>query len=124
MLPLYDSIHKCVGPDGIERERVNKALEIAPLAFLRGRTFEKSVCVLDEAQNATYMQLKLFLTRMGKESKMIITGDPSQSDLKGELALAQVVKALEPEQGVGIVEFKENSIVRHPLIAKILKRLN
>jgi len=124
MMPLYDSIDRCVGSEGLERDRVNNSLEIAPLAFLRGRTFYDAVCILDEAQNATFMQLKLFLTRLGEGSKLIICGDPGQSDLlSSEFALMDIVKRLESEKGVGIVEFKESSIVRHPLVAKIIKRL-
>lgn len=125
MLPLYDCIGKLVGYEGTQRERIDHAIDRAPLAFMRGRTFTDSVCIFDEAQNASFMQLKLFLTRLGENSKLIITGDPDQSDLPGSSsgALADVVGRLAPEQGVGIIEFTNSNIVRHPLVGRILERL-
>lgn len=124
MLPMYDCIDRCVGRDGPQREIVSKSMEIAPLAYLRGRTFHDSVCIFDEAQNATTSQLKLFLTRFGSNSKIIVTGDPLQSDLNPrEQALMNTVKKLENLDGVGVIYFKSSSIVRHPLIASILERL-
>lgn len=86
-------------------------------------TFHDAVCIFDEAQNATRTQLKLFLTRFGHNSKVIVTGDPSQSDLPGEVALVDVVRRLEGVPGVGVIQFQANSIVRNPLIAKILEKL-
>lgn len=86
-------------------------------------TFHDSICILDEAQNCTKMQLKLFLTRFGQNSKIIITGDPQQSDLPGECALVDVVKKLEGVPGIGVIGFQNNSIVRHPLIGSILEKL-
>lgn len=124
MLPLYDCIGKLAGWEGPEREKIDRSMEIAPLAYLRGRTFDDAVCIFDEAQNASYMQLKLFLTRFGENSKIIITGDPSQSDLRGEVALSGVVDKLKDEPGIGIVEFNNSNIVRHPLVGRILERLN
>ena len=97
MLPLFDCIGRLVGWEGPEREKVDRALEIAPLAYLRGRTFDDAVCIFDEAQNASFMQLKLFLTRFGENSKIIITGDPTQSDLQGAVALVEVVEKLKTE---------------------------
>ncbi len=123
MMPMYDCITKMVGKEGPDKERVYNALEVAPLAYLRGRTFENAVCIFDEAQNASYMQLKLFLSRFGENSRVIVNGDPEQSDLRGDVALVEVVKRLETEPGIGIVEFKACSIVRHPLIGRILDRL-
>jgi len=90
---------------------------------MRGRTFHDSVCIFDEAQNASYMQLKLFLTRFGENSKVIITGDPKQSDLPGDVALVEVVRQLREVQGIGVVEFSSDSIVRHPLVSKIIEQL-
>lgn len=119
---IYSSIDKLLG--GIEKEKIEKHIEIAPLAYLRGRNFDDAICIFDEAQNATYMQFKLYLTRLGQNSKMIINGDPDQSDLRKEdVALLDVVKRLEQEPGIGIVEFKENSIVRNKLVSRILARL-
>jgi phosphate starvation-inducible PhoH-like protein len=123
MLPLYDSIGKLVGWDGPDRERINRCIETAPLAFMRGRNFIDSVCIFDEAQNATLSQLILFLTRMGENCKLIITGDPAQSDLPGPVALMEVVKKLQVEPEIGIIEFNNASIVRHPLVGRILELL-
>ncbi len=123
MLPLYDCIEKLVGTDNVQREMVDQSLEVAPLAYLRGRTFNDAICVLDEAQNCSMMQLKLFLTRFGEDSKMIITGDPSQSDLKGDtLALNDVILRLETLHGIGMIKFDVDSIVRHPLVSRIIQR--
>jgi phosphate starvation-inducible PhoH-like protein len=102
---------------------LNKSLEVAPLAYLRGRTFKHSVCILDEAQNCTYTQLKLFLTRLGQNSKLIVTGDPKQSDLPGKIAVMEIVEKLKGVKGVGIVELPDSSIVRHPLISAIVERI-
>jgi phosphate starvation-inducible PhoH-like protein len=122
MTPMYDCIEKMVGPEGPQRDNINRSMELAPLAFMRGRTFDNAVCILDEAQNCTKGQLKLFMTRFGVNSKIIITGDPHQSDIR-DPALMDVVKKVEDLQGIGVIHFKSNSIVRHPLIAGILERL-
>lgn len=123
--PLYDCLGELVGFDGPGREKIQNRVEIAPLAYIRGRTFRNAVCIFDEAQNATFAQLKLYLTRLGQGSKMIITGDPSQTDLRpGESALAEVVGRLSSVPGIGVVQFGTDSIVRHDLIAKILEKLN
>ena len=123
MMPMYDCIDKLVGLEGDWRDRIDKATEVAPIAYMRGRTFDESVCIFDEAQNASMMQLKLFLTRFGENSKIIITGDPTQSDLSGEVALTNVMHRLSSVPGVGVVQFKANSIVRHPLVSKIIEKL-
>src|SRR5581483_11334381 len=125
MMPMYDCLDKMLGPthdNNTQREIINRSMEIAPIAFMRGRTFDNAVCIFDEAQNATKMQLKLFMTRFGVNSKIIITGDPMQSDIR-DPALMDVVRQLEDLQGIGVIHFKANSIVRHPLIANILERL-
>lgn len=123
MLPMYDCIERLVGGNEGQKERVERSLEVAPIAYMRGRTFHDAVCIFDEAQNATAMQLKLFLTRFGENSKVIVTGDPEQSDLEGAVALVDVVKKLREVVGVGVVEFKKESIVRHPLVSKIIEKL-
>ncbi len=87
-------------------------------------TFNDAICILDEAQNCSMMQLKLFLTRFGENSKVIITGDPTQSDIGGKVALVEVMQKLKDVNGVGIVEFKENAIVRHPLVGRIIEKLS
>ncbi len=119
MLPLYDCMDKMVGKDSPWRERIDEAMEVAPIAYMRGRTFDDAVCIFDEGQNATMSQLKLFLTRFGENSKVIITGDPTQSDI----ALVEVMQRLRNVDGVGVIEFKSNSIVRHPLVGKIIDKL-
>ena len=123
MLPLYDCIRRMIPSEGKLAEEIQNNTEVAPLAYLRGRTFYDSVCVLDEAQNCTWNQLKLYLTRLGDNSKMIITGDPSQSDIGRDSALMDVVHRLEGLEGVGMVRFTEEHIVRHKLVSQIIKRL-
>lgn len=125
MIPLYDCMDKMVGQEGPQRDIVNRSADIAPIAFMRGRTFDNAICIFDEAQNATRKQLKLFLTRFGENSKIIITGDPFQSDLHpSQRGLMSVVKDLEDLNGIGVIQFKASSIVRHPLISGILERLD
>ena len=123
MLPMYDCMDKLVGKEGPWRDKINFAMEAAPLAYMRGRTFDDAICIFDEAQNASMMQLKLFMTRFGENSKLIITGDPTQSDLGGSVALVNVMQRLHSVDGIGVVEFKPSQIVRHPLISKIIEKL-
>lgn len=123
MMPMYDCIDKLVGRDGVWRDKINQALEVVPLAYMRGRTFDDAVCIFDEAQNATRTQLKLFMTRFGEGSKLIINGDPTQSDLTGDVALTNVMHRLSDVKGIGSVQFKSNSIVRHSLVSKIIEKL-
>lgn len=122
MLPIYDCVGKLVGYNGPQRDEIQASIEVAPIAYMRGRTFDNAVCVFDEAQNATMAQLKLFMTRFGENSKLIITGDPKQSDIHNS-GFADVISRLETLQGIGIVEFTKESIVRHKLIGDILGRL-
>jgi phosphate starvation-inducible PhoH-like protein len=124
MMPLYDCIDQMVGREGPWRDRVDQSIEVAPIAYMRGRTFHDAVCIFDEAQNASMLQLKLFLTRFGENSKIIITGDPTQSDIGGKVALVEVIQKLRGTEGIGIVEFKANSIVRHKLVGKIIEKLD
>jgi phosphate starvation-inducible PhoH-like protein len=124
MVPLYDCLDKICGRDGETRKKVESCYEVAPLAFLRGRTLDGAVCILDEAQNCTKSQLKLFLTRLGKFSKMIITGDPTQTDLPfNQSGLVEVVETCKTIKGIGYVHFTEEAIVRHPLVAEIVRRI-
>jgi len=124
MRPLHDCLDRLVGEQSPQRESLEKSLELCPLAYMRGRTFYDSVCILDEGQNATEKQLKMFLTRFGEGSKVIITGDPKQSDLTDKaIPLTNVVNRLETVPGVGIIRFKEDSVVRHPLVAAIIEKL-
>jgi phosphate starvation-inducible PhoH-like protein len=124
MLPIYDCIQKLVGKEGMQYEMVKDAMEVAPLAYMRGRTFDDAICIFDESQNATYSQLKLFVTRLGENSKMIITGDPNQSDLPPhQQGFTEFCDRIVDVEGVGMVSFKNDSIVRHPILSKILERL-
>lgn len=123
MLPLYDALDDLVGKDNAQRKHIDKGLEVAPIAYLRGRTLKGAVCILDEAQNCTYAQLKLFITRIGLGSKMIITGDPKQSDLSGRIALLDVIDRIKNVPGVLVIDISDDNIVRHPIIADIAVRL-
>ena len=123
MLPCLDIVDKITGGCIASKEIIAGAIEFAPVAYMRGRTFDDSICIFDEAQNATLTQLKLFLTRFGEGSKLILTGDPKQTDLYSDVALVEVMEKLQTLKGVGAVMFKRNAIVRHPLISDILDRL-
>lgn len=124
MMPLYDCLKVMCGDNNPQRDMINAAVEVAPLAYLRGRTFSDAICILDEAQNTSMMQMKLFMTRLGENSKMLITGDPSQSDLGGNyVALVDVINRLKDVEGVGIIDFGIDCIVRHPLVGKVIERL-
>lgn len=124
MRPLYDAMDKLLGRYSAKREIINKAVEIAPLAYMLGRTFDDSVCVLDEAQNANYMQLSLFLTRFGQNTKVIITGDPRQSNLPISPApIKDVIARVKDITGIGTYQFSNDDVVRHPLVSAILKKL-
>ena len=124
--PLYDALEDCLYSDKISKLIVRGKIEIAPLAFMRGRTLANSYIILDEAQNTSPMQMKMFLTRLGKDSQMVITGDLSQIDLpeqkkSGLLDAINVTKKLkEIEQ----INFSEKDVVRHPLVTKIVKSYN
>lgn len=122
--PLYDALYDMLGVEGTNALIEKQVLEIAPLAYMRGRTLENAVIILDEAQNATVEQLKMFLTRLGFYSKMIVTGDCSQVDLpvskrSGLKIASEMLKDL-PE--VGLIEFETFDVVRHPLVGKIIER--
>jgi phosphate starvation-inducible PhoH-like protein len=93
------------------------------VAYLRGRTLKNSVCILDEAQNCTYVQLKLFLTRIGYGSKMIITGDPKQTDLGGRIAMLEIIDKIKNVGNVGVINIGDEHIVRHPIIHEITSRI-
>jgi phosphate starvation-inducible PhoH-like protein len=124
MQPLYDAMEVLVGKQSAKRELINKAVILAPLCYMRGRTFTNSVCVFDEAQNATATQMKLFLTRFGENSKFIVTGDPDQSDLPyAPPPLRDVVKKLTDAKDIGVIKFANSDVVRHPIVTTILSRL-
>jgi len=124
MQPLYDTMEILLGKQSAKREIINKAVVLAPLCYMRGRTFNDAVCIFDEAQNATYTQLKLFLTRFGQNTKVIVTGDPQQSDLcTDRVALVEVTERLRGVADIGMLQFANSDVVRHPLVGKILSKL-
>jgi phosphate starvation-inducible PhoH-like protein len=121
--PLYDALYDMMRPEHVERCITSGVIEVAPLAFMRGRTLANAVVILDEAQNTTSMQMKMFLTRLGENSKMIVTGDPSQIDLpRGEKSgLVEAVGLLEGIEGVHISRFNDKDVVRHALVGRIVR---
>jgi len=123
MAPMYDCMRRIVGEEGPQRDMINASLEVCPLAYMRGRTFDNAICIFDEAQNANMLQLKMFLTRFGENSKVIITGDPRQSDISGNCAFSEVMSKLESVQGISVINFGTDCIVRHPLVGKIIEKL-
>ena len=121
--PLYDSLYDLLDYDKIQRKIESGSIEIAPLAFMRGRTLKNSFAILDEAQNATDTQIKMFLTRIGENSKIVINGDPSQIDLpnKNFSGLNRSKKLLGHLKEISVVDFDHSDVVRHPLVSKIVK---
>ena len=121
--PLYDSLHDLYHYDKIKKKIENGEIEIAPLAFMRGRTLKNSFAILDEAQNATETQIKMFLTRIGENSKLVVNGDPSQIDLpnKSQSGLVQSKNILKGIKEISIINFDHNDVIRHPLVAKIVE---
>ena len=121
--PLYDALYDMMRPEHVERCITSGVIEVAPLAFMRGRTLANAVVILDEAQNTTSMQMKMFLTRLGENSKMIVTGDPSQVDLpRGEKSgLVEAVGLLEGIEGVHMSRFNDKDVVRHALVGRIVR---
>lgn len=121
--PLYDNLYELMGVDQVERLMERKIIEIAPLAYMRGRTLEDSFIILDEAQNTTVEQMKMFLTRFGFRSKVVVTGDPSQNDLRrGEVSgLNHSLKLLKGISGIREVRLTGQDVVRHPLVREIIK---
>jgi phosphate starvation-inducible PhoH-like protein len=123
MQPLYDALNDFFPAKHVEKLMAEKRIEIAPLAFMRGRTLSNAFVVLDEAQNATTMQMKMFLTRLGEGSRMVITGDRTQVDLPRGVAsgLADAERILKGVRGVSFNYFTAKDVVRHPLVARIIE---
>jgi phosphate starvation-inducible PhoH-like protein len=121
--PLYDSLHDLFDYDKIQKKIEYGEIEIAPLAFMRGRTLKNSFAILDEAQNATQTQIKMFLTRIGENSKLVVNGDPSQIDLpnKNQSGLVESQNILKGIKEISIINFDQNDVIRHPLVSKIVE---
>ena len=121
--PLYDALYDLFGFEKIDKKIETGEIEIAPLAFMRGRTLKNSFAILDEAQNATETQIKMFLTRIGENSKLVVNGDPSQVDLinKSHSGLIKSKNILKQIEEIKVVEFDHTDVVRHPLVSKIIK---
>ncbi len=121
--PLYDALYDMMPPERVERGLQSGMIEVAPLAFMRGRTLADAIVILDEAQNTTSMQMKMFLTRLGENSKMIVTGDASQVDLPpGQVSgLVEATKLLDGVEGISMIRFNDQDVVRHQLVARIVR---
>ena len=122
--PIYDALYDCMPPEQVERRIASGEIEIAPIAFMRGRTLADSFIILDEAQNTTPAQMKMFLTRFGQNSRMVICGDPKQVDIPGGVAhsgLADAVRRLEDIPGIATVRFGIGDVVRHPIVGRIVE---
>lgn len=122
--PLYDALNDCMPPEQVERRIASGEIEIAPIAFMRGRTLADAFVILDEAQNTTKEQMKMFLTRFGQNSRMVVCGDPRQVDIPGGdrmSGLADAVDKLEDTEGFGTIRFTVADVVRHPIVGRIVE---
>ena len=122
--PIYDALYDCMPPEQVERRIASGEIEIAPIAFMRGRTLADAFVILDEAQNTTREQMKMFLTRFGQNSRMVVCGDPRQVDIPGGDAmsgLADAVSRLEGVEGIRTVRFTASDVVRHPIVGRIVQ---
>lgn len=122
MMPLYDALRDMIPPEKLADMLEFGVIEIAPLAFMRGRTLDKAFVILDEAQNSTTMQMKMFLTRMGMTAKFVITGDMSQVDLpyRQKSGLAYALDILDDVEGIGIVRLQQSDVIRHSIVKRII----
>lgn len=121
--PLYDALYDCMPPEQVERRIASGEIEIAPIAFMRGRTLAEAFVILDEAQNTTPAQMKMFLTRFGQNSRMVICGDPNQVDIPGGpqmSGLNDAVQRLEGIEGIAVTRFTSADVVRHPIVGRIV----
>jgi phosphate starvation-inducible PhoH-like protein len=121
--PLYDALHDMLPGDQVIKRLSSGEIEIAPLAFMRGRTLANAFVILDEAQNTTPVQMKMFLTRLGEGSRMAVTGDLTQIDLppRTKSGLADALETLDNEDGIAVVKFNDTDVVRHPLVSRIVR---
>lgn len=122
--PLYDSLHDRLGMKRLKQMLDNGEIEIAPVGYMRGRTLNNAFVVIDEAQNCTYVQIKMLLSRLGWNSTMVVTGDPDQSDLlEGISGLADIAQKLSVVDNIGVCRLEDTDIVRHPLVAELLEQI-
>ena len=121
--PIYDALYEMMPFDKVEKKILNGEIEIAPLAFMRGRTFQNSFVIIDEAQNTTPIQMKMILTRIGEGSKMIVNGDLSQVDIPNgiESGLSTAIKTLREVKFIKLIKLSEKDVIRHPIVAEIIK---
>ena len=121
--PLYDALYCMLPEDKVLKRLTNGEIEIAPLAFMRGRTLSNAFIILDEAQNTTAVQMKMFLTRLGENSRMVVTGDLTQVDLPQGVrsGLSDALETLEGVKGVQIINFRESDVVRNPMVTRIVE---
>ena len=122
--PLYDALYDCLPAEQVERRIASGEIEVAPIAFMRGRTLADAFVILDEAQNTTPAQMKMFLTRFGQNSRMVVCGDPNQVDLPGGVpasGLADAVRRLEGVEGIAVTRFTAGDVVRHPIVGRIVE---
>jgi len=121
--PLYDALYDMLPADQVAKRLASGEIEIAPLAFMRGRTLANSFVILDEAQNTTPVQMKMFLTRLGENGRMVVTGDPSQVDLpRGAVSgLSEAQEILRRVEGVAFIRFTDKDVVRHPMVTRIVR---
>jgi phosphate starvation-inducible PhoH-like protein len=123
MAPVWEALTEILGPEQLRRRRDKGEIEVAPIAFMRGRTLNHAFVIMDEAQNASRLQTKMVLTRLGEGARMAVTGDPSQVDLvnAADSGLSHAVRILSGVKGVGVAEFAAEDVVRHPLVERIVK---
>jgi len=122
MQPLYDALTDMIPSNKLEKLLDDRTIEIAPLAFMRGRTLDNAFVILDEAQNTTPAQMKMFLTRMGMNAKFMVTGDPGQVDLPRKInsGLTEVIKILSNKRGIKIIHLDDKDVIRHPIVKKVI----
>lgn len=126
MQPLYDALRDMIPNNKLEKYLEDKTIEIAPLAFMRGRTLDNAFVILDEAQNTSNSQMKMFLTRMGMNAKFMVTGDPGQVDLpkSANSGLKDAIRILSGKKGIDIIELDETDVIRHPIVKRVIDAYN